>query len=45
MDGEQLGLTAGAVATAIFVVSYVPMLVKAGASKDLTSYSGSSLAV
>jgi hypothetical protein len=43
MDGEQLGLTAGAVATAIFVVSYLPMLIKAAVSKDLASYSGSSL--
>lgn len=34
---------AGAVSTAIFVVSYLPMLVKAGRTKDLRSYSPANL--
>jgi hypothetical protein len=37
--GASLPLLAGSVSTAIFVVSTLPMLVKAGRTKDLASYS------
>lgn len=35
----SLGLLAGSVSTVIFVVSTLPMLVKAGRTRDLASYS------
>ena len=37
--GTSLPLLAGSVSTAIFVASTLPMLVKAGRTKDLASYS------
>jgi hypothetical protein len=43
MSLQHVGLLAGTVATGVFVVSYLPMLLKAARSKDLSSYSGSSL--
>lgn len=43
MDLHQLPLLAGSVATTIFVGSYLPMLVKAVRTRDLSSYSRSSL--
>ncbi|WP_211323376.1 hypothetical protein [Amycolatopsis palatopharyngis] len=39
MTFTSLPLIAGSVSTVIFVVSYLPMLVKAVQTKDLTSYS------
>ncbi len=43
MELSQLSVLAGSVATTIFVGSYLPMLVKAIRSRDLSSYSRSSL--
>lgn len=40
-----LASIAGAIATLLFVTSTLPMLTKAVRTKDLTSYSGSNLAV
>ena len=40
---DLLPVLAGSVSTIIFAASYLPMLVKAVRTKDLTSYSGSSL--
>ena len=39
MTINELPLIAGSVSTAIFVTSYMPMLVKAVRTRDLTSYS------
>jgi uncharacterized protein with PQ loop repeat len=36
---ERFRLMAGSVATAIFMLSQLPMLIKAGRTKDLASYS------
>lgn len=38
-----LPIVAGSISTVIFVVSYLPMLVKAARTKDLSSYSLSSM--
>lgn len=43
MDLQQLPVLAGSIATTIFVGSYLPMLVKAVRTRDLSSYSRSSL--
>jgi uncharacterized protein with PQ loop repeat len=43
MPLSEVPLIAGSVSTLIFVVSYLPMLVKALRTKDLTSYSMSNL--
>ena len=43
MELSQLPVLAGSVATTIFVGSYLPMLVKAVRTRDLSSYSRSSL--
>src|SRR4029450_12309841 len=40
---DLLPVLAGSVSTMIFAASYLPMLVKAVRTKDLASYSGSSL--
>ena len=40
MAMPDVTVLAGMVSTSIFVVSYLPMLVKAARSKDLSSYSG-----
>jgi uncharacterized protein with PQ loop repeat len=40
---KNLSLLAGLVSTLLFVVSYLPMLSKAWRTRDLTSYSRSSL--
>ena len=40
MAMPDVAVLAGVVSTSIFVVSYLPMLVKAARSKDLSSYSG-----
>ncbi len=45
MTLQDLGLLAGSVSTAIFVAAYVPMLVKAGRTHDLTSYSPANLII
>lgn len=42
-DLPSLTLFAGTVSTGIFVLSYLPMLVKAVRSRDLSSYSPSNL--
>ena len=39
MAFSDVGLIAGAVSTSVFVASYLPMLVKAARSRDLSSYS------
>ncbi len=39
MAFSDVGVIAGAVSTSIFVASYLPMLVKAARSRDLSSYS------
>lgn len=41
----QIAVTAGAVATALFVLSTLPMLTKAARTKDLSSYSGGNLII
>jgi cation transport ATPase len=43
MDTNQLPVLAGSLATTIFVGSYLPMLVRAIRTRDLSSYSRSSL--
>jgi uncharacterized protein with PQ loop repeat len=43
MGLSQLQILAGSVATTIFVGSYLPMLVKVIRTRDLSSYSRSSL--
>lgn len=43
MELSQLTILAGSVATTIFVSSYLPMLVRAVRTRDLSSYSRSSL--
>lgn len=45
MSMRNAGVVAGTISTVLFVVSYLPMLVKAWRSRDLSSYSVSSLAV
>ena len=43
MDISAVALLAGTISTFIFVGSYLPMLVKAARTKDLTSYSSANL--
>jgi uncharacterized protein with PQ loop repeat len=43
MSAEALPLLAGSVSTAIFVISYLPMVIKAIRTRDLTSYSHANL--
>ena len=45
MSLHDAGVVAGVFSTILFVVSYLPMLVKAARTHDLSSYSASSLAV
>ncbi|WP_226924397.1 hypothetical protein [Georgenia satyanarayanai] len=42
---QDAGVIAGSVSTTLFVVSYLPMLVKAARTKDLRSYSPGNLVV
>jgi uncharacterized protein with PQ loop repeat len=42
---HEAGVVAGVMSTSLFVVSYLPMLAKAVRSRDLSSYSFSSLAL
>ena len=42
---HNAGVVAGMVSTALFVTSYLPMLVKAARTRDLSSYSVGNLAV
>lgn len=42
---STVATSAGVVATALFVASALPMLVKAARTKDLTSYSGGNLVI
>jgi uncharacterized protein with PQ loop repeat len=39
MSTDQIGVVAGMLSTSLFVLSYLPMLVKAVRTKDLSSYS------
>lgn len=41
----EIAVAAGAVATALFVLSTLPMLTKAARTKDLSSYSGGNLII
>jgi uncharacterized protein with PQ loop repeat len=43
MDPRDAAVLAGSVSTVIFVTSYLPMLIKAYRTRDLTSYSRGSL--
>lgn len=45
MDVRTLALLAGSASTTLFVVSYLPMLVRAVRTRDLRSYSRSSLVI
>lgn len=45
MSLHSAGVVAGMVSTALFVTSYLPMLVKAARTRDLSSYSVGNLAV
>ena len=45
MSLHEAGMVAGAVSTALFVGSYLPMLAKAARTRDLSSYSLPSLLV
>lgn len=45
MDTHHLPVLAGTVSTTLFVVSYVPMLVKAFRTRDLESYSLGNLVI
>lgn len=45
MSLHNAGVIAGTLSTVLFVASYLPMLVKAARTRDLTSYSVSSLAM
>ena len=45
MDPHDLPVLAGTVSTVLFVVSYLPMLVKAFRTRDLASYSHSNLMI
>lgn len=45
MTLQDLGLLAGSVSTVLFVVAYLPMLAKAGRTRDLTSYSPANLII
>ena len=44
-DVMDLAVIAGVVSTGLFAMSYLPMLVKAARTKDLSSYSLSNLAI
>lgn len=45
MPLQTIGVIAGTVATALFVASYLPMLVKARRTRDLRSYSAGNLVI
>jgi len=45
MSTDQIGVVAGMLSTSLFVLSYLPMLVKAVRTKDLSSYSPGCLVV
>ena len=45
MSLQETGVVAGALSTTLFVISYLPMLVKAVRTRDLRSYSASNLVV
>ncbi|HEY5788789.1 MAG TPA: hypothetical protein VIT65_28865 [Microlunatus sp.] len=45
MDIRTMALLAGTASTTLFVVSYLPMLVRAARTRDLRSYSRSSLVI
>ena len=45
MDVRAMALLAGSASTTLFVVSYLPMLVRAVRTRDLRSYSRSSLVI
>jgi uncharacterized protein with PQ loop repeat len=42
---QDAGVVAGTVSTTLFVLSYLPMLVKAARTRDLRSYSAGNLVV
>ena len=45
MSPEDVGVVAGMFSTSLFVLSYLPMLVKAARTKDLSSYSPGNLII
>ena len=45
MSLQDAGVVAGTVSTTLFVISYLPMLVKAARTRDLSSYSAGNLVV
>ncbi len=45
MSLDSAGVVAGIVSTTLFVISYLPMLVKAGRTRDLSSYSVGNLLI
>jgi uncharacterized protein with PQ loop repeat len=45
MSMHDAGVVAGTVSTTLFVASYLPMLVKAARTKDLSSYSVGNLVI
>ena len=45
MSMQDAGVVAGSVSTTLFVISYLPMLVKAAKTRDLRSYSAGNLVV
>src|SRR6476620_6075018 len=45
MSLQETGVVAGTISTTLFVISYLPMLVKAAKTRDLRSYSASNLVV
>lgn len=45
MSLRDAGVVAGTVSTALFVLSYLPMLVRAGRTRDLSSYSPGNLVI
>ena len=45
MTLQETGVVAGTISTTLFVISYLPMLVKAVKTRDLRSYSAGNLVV
>ena len=45
MSFQETGVVAGTISTTLFVISYLPMLVKAVRTRDLRSYSAGNLVV
>lgn len=45
MSIQDAGVVAGTLSTTLFVISYLPMLIKAARTRDLSSYSAGNLVV